>query len=739
MPSSNSVPPAKALAEALWLGCSAGLLHAMVESTLLGWNGIRPSAVDLAILAAAAVGAGAALAAGVALAALVPPLRAVAARGPLAWRRAAWTMLAVGYLLVFLKIVSYSAGWGSALLWAVPAVPALGLACWAVFRKGQRALTVLCASALVATALCALQLFQADWSHEPASPRVFAARLLIPVGLCLLLLAAASKTTSPARPFESMTRGAGLLAVVAALWAGFWVNLDSDAPLQGFLDSVPAAASASSAAPSAASSTNAAGGARPNILLIVLDTVRADHLDLFGYRRETMPNLRRFALEQAQFHTRTFSTGSWTLPSHASMFTGLYPSAHGGHYPFVSDAKPEYLAYSIRSDATTLAEFLGRAGYQTAGIAANFGMLSQFGFERGFQQYTAAPGAAFFAPRLLWLYRAHWREWSPGEFLQRALPAGLQARSRMFSVREPDYRRAWEIDTLARQWLRRHGSRPFFLFLNFMDAHDPYLPPAEDDERFVKRPPGEEWLGFPTTRFFAAMRGEAKFSAEEIEFMQGQYDAGLVSLDRELGRLLDDLKRGGYFDNTLLLITSDHGEAFFEHGFPEHGSSLYQPEIDSFLVIKAPPSVGPIQASPRMQSVDLFPTIAALLHQPLPALLQGSAWGNGRDYALSEMFCKSCGAETTSAFAWPEALRRDLVAVTIGDYKLIRSTSGPDEVYDLSADPGERQPLRDPDPAFLRRAEEVIAERNKGLVKGLTEHPQDRKLIEKLRSLGYVQ
>ncbi len=729
MQSSHSVSLAEAFAEALGLGCSFGLLHAIVESTLLGLNGIRPTAVDLAILAMVTVGAGAVLAALVTLAALAPPLGAIALRGTLAWRGAAWTMLAVCYLLVFLKIVSYSSGWGSALLWALPGAAALGLACWAVFRKGQRALTVLCASALLSTVLCSLQLAQVDWGHQPTAPRVFAVRLLIPVVLCLLLLAVAAKTTSGRRPFESMTRGLGVLAIAVALWAGFWANLDSDSPLQGFLDGSAAAASVPAAN----------GASRPNIVLIVLDTVRADHLDLFGYRRETMPNLRRFALEQAQFHTRTFSSGSWTLPSHASMFTGLYPSAHGGHYPFVSDAKPDYLAYSIRDDVTTLAEFLSRFGYQTAGIAANFGMLSQFGFERGFQNYTVAPGAAYFAPRLLWLYRAHLRLWSPGEFLQRELPGAIQVRSRLFSVREPPYRRAWEIDTLARQWLRRHGGGPFFLFLNYMDAHDPYLPPAEDDERFVKRPPGEDWVGFPTERYFASIRGDDKFSPEEIEFMQGQYDAGLVSLDRELGRLLDELKRGGYFDNTLLLITSDHGEAFFEHGFPEHGNSLYQPEIDSFLVIKAPPSLGPIQPSPLMQSVDLFPTIAEVLHEPLPGPTQGVAWGKGRDHVLSEMFCKTCGAEVQSAFAWPEQFRRDLVAVTIGNLKLIRSTHGPDEVYDLSTDPAERQPLPNPDPAFLRRAEEVIAERNKGLVKGLTEHPHDKQLMEKLRSLGYVQ
>jgi arylsulfatase A-like enzyme len=720
---SHSVPPGKAFAEALGLGCSAGLLHAILESTLLGLNGIRLSTLDLAILAAASAGAAALVAVCVTLAALAPPMRAMlGSGGPLAFRKAAWAILTLAYLLVFLKIISHWSGWGGSLLWALAAAPALALACLAVFRKGQRALVPIGASALVAATLCALQFVHADWDHEAASSAVFAARLLVPIGLCLVILAVAMKTASRQQPFEPIARGAGLLAAFVALWAGFWINLNSDSPVQGFFGGTSAAASTP----------------RPNFLLIVLDTVRADHLDLFGYERETMPHLRRFALQEAQT-VRTFTTGSWTLPSHASIFTGLYPSAHGGHYPFVSDKDPGYIAYSIREDVPTLAEFLASVGYQTAGIAANFGMLSQFGLPRGFQHYTTSPGAAYMAPRLLWFYRARLGDRSLGELFRSSFPAGIQGRSRVFSVREPLYRRAWEINTLARQWLDRHGGRPFFLFLNFMDAHDDYLPLPEDDERFVKRPAGEEWFGFPRERFLDSVRGVGKFTAEEIEFLKGQYDAGLVSLDRELGRLLDYLRGAGFLDNTLIFITTDHGEAFFEHGYPEHGNSVYQPEVDSFFLIKAPPSLGAIQPSPRMQLVDLFPTIAAVLNEPAPGLMQGVPWGAGRDYALSEMFCKSCAGESDGTVQWPDELRRDLVAVMIGDRKLIRSTSGPDEVYDLSLDPAEQNPLRDPDPAFLQRVEEIMAERNKWMVEGLSKHPDDKKLLEKLRSLGYVQ
>jgi hypothetical protein len=131
------------------------------------------------------------------------------------------------------------------------------------------------------------------------------------------------------------------------------------------------------------------------------------------------------------------------------------------------------------------------------------------------------------------------------------------------------------------------------------------------------------------------------------------------------------------------------------------------------------------------------PKILAILGEPTPPEVQGSPWGAGRDYILSELFCKP-GALHEPA-EWPDHFRRDRVAVVVGNHKLIRSSHDPDEVYDLAADSAELHPLSDPDPEFLRRAEEIIGERNKRLVEGLSANPEDKTLLEKLRSLGYVQ
>ena len=721
----SSSPSLKnSLVEGAGLGCLTGLMHAMAETSLLAWNGVHPSGLDAALFGAISAAAGATLGSAAALALLTPPMRANLglAEGPHAFRIAVWSALAGGYLLVFLKIVYFWSGWRGAVVWLLPAVPALALAAFAVFRKGQRALVALCAAALVAATLCALQLAHANWGPETAGAELLGFRLLTPIGVCLLALAVAGRKTPTGAPFEPIWKGAAALTFLVAAWAGSLAALDARVSFGTFFGGGPPPSNA----------------ARPNILLIVLDTVRADHLDLFGYKRETMPNLRGFALEECLAAKPMFTAGSWTLPSHASMFTGLYPSAHGAHYPFVNEENPEFLASPMRDDVPTLAEFLAGLGYQTAGIVANFGVLSHFGISRGFEEYTASPGPAYFAQRVLWFYRLSFRGWSAGEFLRASLPGGLQGHSRLLSQREPDTVRARNINARARQWIERHGSRPFFLFLNYMDAHDPYLPIPEDDERFMPRPPGDEWFGFPQQRLAESKRGAAKFTAGEIEFLEAQYDAQLVSLDREVGRLFDYLKQSGLYENTLILVTSDHGEAFFEHGFPDHGNSLFQPEVGGFLLIKAPASMVPVEVSPLMQHVDFFPTIAAVLNEPIPGEVQGRPWGAGRDYALSEVFCKSCGRELFES-RWPDAMRHDLVAVMDGEQKFIRSTQGPDQVFRFVDDPSETQPVLDPDPKFLEQAEQAIEARNQHLIKTLSKRPEDKTLLEKLRSLGYIQ
>jgi arylsulfatase A-like enzyme len=725
MRSPSSVSFAEAFTEALSLGCAFGLLHALAETSFLGWSGIRPTALDLAIFVVISAGGAIALALLVAAAAMMPPLRSVlgTAHSPFAFRRALWTILTGVYFLVFLRIVYY---WSqlNTMWWALAAAPFLIFAWWAVARSGQRALVALSGTALAVATLCALQIIHAEWGNKPDMVGVLSGWLLGLIGVWLLALIAmviARRRTSAASPFEPISRGALPLLALVAVWAVFWISprLTAKWPFQG---GNPAAANTS----------------RPNFVLVVLDTVRADHLDLFGYERETMPNLRRFAEQEAQFFGPMFTTSSWTIPSHGSMFTGLYSSAHGAHNPFLHDPEPPTVSYALHDDTVTLAEILSSLGYQTSGIAANFGALSGFGLSRGFADYDVAAGSGGRAPELLWFYRFHIGAIpTPGELIRVQLPDALQPYGVLFSLREPRYRRAWEITEEAQQWLEAKGDQPFFLFVNYFDAHAPYLPLPQDDERFGPRPAEEEWRGFAEDLYSEGVRGRGDFTDAAVKFMIAQYDAELVGLDREIGRLMGYLKEKGFFENTVVLVTTDHGESLFEHGILSHRNSVYQPEIGGFLVLKAPPSLGKFEPSPRMQFVDFLPTILTILGEPVPPEVQGSPWGTGRDFALSELFCRP--GPLLNPTDWPEAARRDLITVVLDNLKLIRSTLAPDEVYDLAADPAELNPIAAPDPAFLRRVEEVIAERNKRLVQGMSTDTEDKKLIERLRSLGYIQ
>jgi arylsulfatase A-like enzyme len=722
-------PQWRLIQEALAVGALVGLAHAICEISLLACYGLEFTVLDASLIALLSLAAAAATGALAGIGTLVL-MKGRTADGPSQLRMAVWTVVTGVYALAFLAIVSQhpgALGTATALLLTMPVAVA---AFFLVLRSGGKPAVIFWASMAVASTLCVVQLIHGGlWMIPPSNRSGFVTLLVAGTVLCYMVLGWSSRMSrrqpaaGSAPRFAAVTLGAGMLWIGVVPWGSSsgsgWLVYDAGKP----------AVSAASV---------------PNIVLIVLDTVRADHLDLFGYSRETMPNLRRFAEQDCQAVNRTFTTSSWTLPSHASMFTGLYPSTHGAHTPFVHEDEPELYAHPMRDDVTTLAEFLGQRGYQTGVVAANYGALRDLGLLRGFAHQDVVSGASQLAATVSWSDRLQIDGLpSPGTLLRTMLPASLASRASLFNRREPPYRRAREITDRAQRWLRGHSDQPFFLFLNYLDAHQPYLPPPQDDERFAARPNGEEWRDFPTERFNACRRQQGGFTKPEADFLIGQYDAELVAMDRELARLLDYLKHSGRFDDTMILVATDHGEAFFEHGFLEHGNALHQPEIDGFLLIKMPSSSGPIYPSPMMQSVDLLPTIASVLREPVPPDVEGSPWGNGRDYALSELFCRTCGAGRDEG-QWPESFRREQVAVIVQDWKLIRSTNAADkrtdEIYNLRDDPAELHPVPHLPPDKASRFEQVLTERSRRLGDRLTRKgTDDKKLIERLRSLGYVQ
>jgi arylsulfatase A-like enzyme len=324
------------------------------------------------------------------------------------------------------------------------------------------------------------------------------------------------------------------------------------------------------------STTGTAPPGAPNVLFVVMDTVRADATSLDGSDRDTTPNLASLARRGARFE-RAISTAPWTLPSHASMFTGRWPwELAVGPYRALDSRHP------------TLAEYLGRHGYATAGFAANVVFCTaEYGLARGFGHYedfVVSPLEALRSSGLGGLI-CHWLV-SPLDRL--CIAAGREA---SHPLESPYYRKdASEVNRAALGWIAEHRDRPFFAFLNYMDAHDPYLVPEGAAHPFSRRPPTlaerrvlRNWIDeTPGPR-----------DPEEIRLARDSYKDCLAYLDGQIGRLLAELGRLGQLDNTVIVITSDHGEHFGEHvhdGYPilGHHQSVYQQEIHVPLIVVAP-------------------------------------------------------------------------------------------------------------------------------------------------------
>ncbi|MCK4415016.1 MAG: sulfatase-like hydrolase/transferase, partial [Candidatus Eisenbacteria sp.] len=290
------------------------------------------------------------------------------------------------------------------------------------------------------------------------------------------------------------------------------------------------------------------------------------------------------------------------------------------------------------------------------------------------------------------------------------------------------------IRDLARAWLIGRQDAPFFLFLNFMDAHTPYLPPQEYRARFGSKGPEIEWIGFPDDLYTAALFDGRPMPKKDVAYALSQYDAALAYLDGQVSRLIQDLKDLGLFEETLIVIVSDHGEAFWEHGVMEHGSTLYDPQVRVPLLIKLPAAaLGDSMApSAYMQHVDFLPTIAEVLQIEPPPGVQGSAWGRGRDYALAENYVH---------WGRPARFHHELVAVESQRLKYVYSTAGVEEVFDPANDPQEVQNLFDAMPEFVTRMREIRKVRDLWLRDSLIKQQPDRedeRMREKLRSLGYL-
>jgi arylsulfatase A-like enzyme len=488
-------------------------------------------------------------------------------------------------------------------VWLIPLTDLILFLALGVVLAGVAGIAPLRGSRLASRWLCALTLLPPVWA---AFPRIYGiAGFLLTLGVAAWLVPALERHAACFRRFIGLS-----FPVLAALTPLLAVSVAAGDRLKERQENarpLPAAGS-------------------PNVLLIVLDTVGANHLGLHGYTRPTSPTLDELARRGIRFD-RVQATSSWTLPSHAGFFTGRWPHELSTGWLTPLDATHP-----------TLAEYLGSRGYATAGFVANlFYCGTDTGLARGFTLYRdyIFRGLSAFKPATL-VDR-------PVEGL-RAIDDFLRGRIN-FTLFQPlilpfdagNRKPAAAVSREFLDWLstRPQPDRPFFAFLNYFDVHYPYKLPEGSVHRFGAKARSEREMQLIEHWRTTDKRG---LTAREIAFMRDAYDDGVADLDEQLGRLVDELDRRKVLDHTWLIVTSDHGESFGEQpGAFVHGTTLYQPQLHVPLVIvppKAAKAPAPRVIAERVSLRDLPATIVDLLDleagAPFPGTSLARLWDEPR-------------------------------------------------------------------------------------------------------------
>ncbi len=543
-----------------------------------------------------------------------------------------------------------------------------------------------------------------------AFPQIYGLALLVAaLGIAARLVPALERSTDGSRllfPGSCLLLAGLVLALADSLWFSDWIKerQERSRPL-------PPPAS-------------------PNVLLIVLDTVAADHLRLHGYGRSTSTTLDELARDGIRFDG-VQAASTWTLPSHASMFTGRWPHEFSANWLTPLDGT-----------YPTLAEFLGARGYATAGFVANtLYCAADSGLGRGFAKYRD-----YIVPRLT--------AFKPAALVDRSL-GGLQAIEQFLEDRldwellRPAVQHLWWLvnadrkaaAVVNREFLdrlsRRQPDRPFLAFLNYYDAHYPYQLPELSIRRFGVAPRDRHEDDLIQNWWPSDKRG---LSAREIDFVRDSYDDCVANLDEQLGLLLDELGRRGVRDRTWVIIASDHGESFGEHaGVFCHGTSLYQTELHVPLVILPPagkPSGRVIKETVSLR--DMAATIVDLvgIHagSPFPGASLARFWGGSPASPAGPASPAEPADPTAASGALAEVVPNDplgnpdrsrwleahwpLAALSERNWSFIRREGDVhEELFHLSDDPRETRNLV-ADPAVQPRLE-----RMRGTLSQLTAGP----------------
>jgi arylsulfatase A-like enzyme len=436
--------------------------------------------------------------------------------------------------------------------------------------------------------------------------------------------------------------------------------------------------------------------ARPNIFLFTVESLRPDHIGLYTGQRDTTPNLDAFARESMVYED-AHSVTSWTLASHASIFTGLYPTAHG-----TTGARSK-----LPDEAHTLADLLAARGYQTAGVASGPYLARGHNLNQGFAFYDDS-----------------------------AATIGTQGGAHD-DITNP------LLEKIINRFLTsyRDAQQPLFLFAYFWDPHYDYIPPAPYDTMFLAD--GAERIN---VRDYESSSSVTKaLTPGELAYVLSQYDGEIRYTDMYLGRLFEALKQADLWEDSVVIVTSDHGEEFFDHGEKGHKRSLYAESVHVPLLIKYPRSARIGRDARLVSLVDLFPTILELSGADSPAAHQGRSLLEAEPdperpiffELLSTFYHRATdGRYSREDEAW--------MAVRRGEHKLIVVPSQERaELYRVSRDPTEQNDIALGEPERVAELSHVLDlwkrdAKQLANTGASTEANLDPEQLERLRALGYL-
>jgi arylsulfatase A-like enzyme len=426
---------------------------------------------------------------------------------------------------------------------------------------------------------------------------------------------------------------------------------------------------------------------RPDIILITIDALRADHLSAYGYPRLTSPGLDHFA-EHALVFTNAIAQAPYTKASIASLMTGLYPSSHKAvtaSVPFDETmtgrlTKTPPTTDTLPASVTTLAEALRSSGYRTIGLTSNPFLIAPFGFGQGFDEFQFFPGSDFADARTV-------------------VDAALAA-------------------------VKHRGQAPIFAWLHLIEPHSPYEAPRWARGFFALRGPAR-----PVPAGVPIPPGLLPGSPRDLRLYELGYDEDIAAADVGVDVFLREYARLRDVDNAVVAVTSDHGEQFLDHGGWEHSDTLYDELIRVPLLIQAP-HVAPAVIRAQVELIDLYPTLLTFADAEVPADNSGRALPlvSRSEDEEEPAFSEIAGAQ---------------YAVRLNGWKLIVWSEGRQGLYDLRNDPREQHNLGLEQPARLSQLRAVLDRHiadslARGSAIGPERAPIDPQVLERLRALGYV-